>query len=71
MITIKVIKYLEGAREGKRGRSKGDVKREAAAKGGMEKNRNLRVIERKKVRRIDPIQYFLFTGLRRTFESQR
>ena len=55
MITIQVLKYLGGARESKRGRSKGDVKREAAARGAMEKNRDLGVIERKKVQRNDPI----------------
>ena len=43
----------------KKGGSKGDVIRRATARGGMEKSRYVRVIEEKKVRGDDSIEYFL------------
>ena len=49
----------------KRRGSKGDVWREATARGAIEKSRYVRVIE--EVREDDPIEYFLPTGIRSTF----
>ena len=37
----------------------------------MEKNRYVKVIEGKKVRGDDPVEYFLPTGIRSTFLSPR
>ena len=51
----------EVSEKGKRGRSQGVVRREASARGAMEKGRSVRVIEGK-VWRDDPIEYFLPTG---------
>ena len=70
MIKTQVLKHLPGAREDETGGSKGDVRR-ATAIGVMEKNRYVRVIEERKVRRDDPIEYFLPTGSKVPFESQR
>ena len=50
----------------KRGGSKKDVKG-----GAMEKSRHVRVIERKKVRRDNPIEYFLHTGAQKYFLRPR
>ena len=60
MIRTQVLKYLPGAREGKRGGSKGDVRG-----GAIEKSRYVKVIEGEV--RDDPIEYFLPTGVGRTF----
>ena len=46
MIRRQVLKHFLRAREGQRGSSKGDVKI-----GAMEKDRRVRVIEKKKIRR--------------------
>ena len=52
----------------KRGReSKGDVRGGATVRGAMEKSRYVRVIKGEEVRRNDPIEYFLHTGIGRTF----
>ena len=64
MIRAEVLKYLLGAREGKRGEGKENVRRGATAKGAMEKSWYVRVIEMKNVRREDPINYFLPTAVR-------
>ena len=52
----------EAPSKGKRGRSKGDVKGRA-----MEKSRYFGVFENEEVRRDDPIEYFLPTGVGSTF----
>ena len=57
---------LEAPPRSKRGGSKGYVRR-----GSMENNRYVRIIERKEIRRDDPIKYFLPTGSEVPFESQR
>ena len=53
----------------KRGGSQDDVRRRETARGATEKNKHFRVIERKV--RDDLFEYFLPTGIRRPFESQR
>ena len=47
------------------------VKEGATARGVMEKSKYVRVIERKKVRGDDPVEYFLPTESEVLFESQR
>ena len=54
-------------KEGKRGGSKGDVRKGAAARGAMEKSWRVKVIEGNEVRGNDPIEYFLPTGVGSTF----
>ena len=63
MVRTQVLKHLSGARKGKRGGSKGDVRRGATARGAMEKGGCVRVIEGEKVRRDDPVEYFLPAGV--------
>ena len=64
MIRTQVLKHLPGARKGKSRRSKGDVRRGAAARGAMEKSRCMKVIEGGEVRRDEPVEYFLPAGVR-------
>ena len=71
MIRIQVFKHLPGARQGERGRSKGNVRGGATGRESMEKSRYVRVIEEKEVRRDDTFEYFLPRGLEVPFESQR
>ena len=47
--------------------SDGDVRRGATVRGVMEKSWSVGVVERKKVRSHDPIDYFLPTRVRNTF----
>ena len=64
------LKHFPGTRKGERGGSEGNVRREATAttaKGAMEKNRHVRVIEGKEIRIDDPVEYFLPTGVGSTF----
>ena len=42
---------------------KGDVREGATAKEAMKKSRYVGVIEGEEVRRDDPIEYFLYTGV--------
>ena len=63
MVRTQVLKHLPGARKGKRGGSKGDVRRGATARGAMEKGGCVRVIEGEEVRRDNPVEYFLPTGV--------
>ena len=58
MVRTQVLKHLPGAKKGKRGGSKEDVRGEAIKKGGC-----VRVIEGKEVRRDDPVEYFLPAGV--------
>ena len=51
--------------------TKGNVRRGATAREAVEKSRRVRVIETKKVRGDDPIEYFLPTGSEVSFEFQR
>ena len=67
MVRAKVLKRLSGARKSKRGKSKGDVRGGATARGAIEKSRYVRVIEREEVRSNDPIEYFLSAGVGSTF----
>ena len=67
MIRNQVLKHLPRAREGKRGRSKKDIRGVTTAKEAMGKSRYVKVIEGKKVRRDDPIEYFLPAGVGTTF----
>ena len=62
MVRAQVLKHLPGARKGKRGGSKGNVRRGATASGAMEKGGCVRVIEGE-VRRDDPVKYFLPMGV--------
>ena len=52
-------------------RGKGDVRREATARGTMEKGGCVSIIEGEEVRRDDPVEYFLPTGSEVFVESQR
>ena len=61
MIRTEVLKHLSGEREGKRGGSKGNVRKGATARGAMKNSRYIRVIEGEEVRGDDPIEYFLHT----------
>ena len=63
MVRTQVLKHLPGARKGKRGGSKGDVRRGATTRGAMEKGGCVRVIEGEEVRRDNPVEYFLPTGV--------
>ena len=49
MVRTKVLKHLPGARKGKKGGSKGDVRKGATARGAMDKGRYVRVIEGEEV----------------------
>ena len=48
---------------GKRGGSKGDVKRGETARGAMEKSGCVKVIKREEVRGDDLVKYFLPMGV--------
>ena len=67
MIRIQVLKHLPEAREGQRKKSKGDARRGATAKEAIKKSRYVTVIEKKEVRRDNPIECFLPTGVGSTF----
>ena len=71
MVRTQVLKYLPGARKGERGGSKGNVRGVATARGAMEKGGCVRIIKWEKVRRDDPVEYFLLAGVRSTSWSQR
>ena len=64
------MKNLPGVGKGERGRSKGDVRGGATARGVMEKSKYIRVIEGEEVKRDDLIEYFP-GGLEVPLESQR
>ena len=49
MVRTQVLKHLPGARKGKRGGSKGEVRRGATARGAMEKGGCVRVTEGEEV----------------------
>ena len=59
MVRTQVLKHLPGAKNGKKGGSKENVRRGATARGAMEKGGCVRVIEREEVRGDDPIEHFL------------
>ena len=63
MVRTQVLKHLPGAKKGKRGGSKGDVRRGATARGAMEKGGCVRIIDGEEVRRDDPVEYFLPAGI--------
>ena len=63
MVRTKVLKHLREARKGKRGGSKGDVRRGATARGAMEKGGCVRVIKGEEVRGDDPVKYFVPAGV--------
>ena len=67
MIKTQVLKHFPGTGKGERGGSEGNVRRGATARGAMEKNRHVRVIEGKEVRIDDPVEYFLPAGVGSTF----
>ena len=56
MIRTQVLEHLPGAKEGKRGGNKGNIRG-----GMMVKSRYIRIIEEEEVRGDDPIEYFLLT----------
>ena len=71
MIRTQVLKHLPGAGKSKSRRSKGDVRRGAAARGAMEKSGCVRVIEG---RRSEGMTQSNTSSSRRSevpFESQR
>ena len=57
---------LEALPRSKRGGIKGNVKGGATARGAKEKSRCIRVIEGEEVKRDNPIEYFLPTGVEST-----
>ena len=59
MIRTQVLKHLPGARKGKSGESKGNVRRGATASGTMEKGGCVRIIAGEEIRGDDPVEYFL------------
>ena len=63
MVRTQVLKHLSTARKGKRGGSKGNVRREVTASGAMEKGGCVRVIEKEEVTGDDPVKYFFPTGV--------
>ena len=63
MLRTQVLKHLPEVRKGKRGGSKGDVRRGATARGGLEKGGCVRVIDAEEVKGDDPVKYFLPTGV--------
>ena len=63
MIRIQVQEHLPGTRKCKRRERKGSVRRGATAKGAIEKGGCVKVIEREKVRRDDPVEYFFPAGV--------
>ena len=63
MVRTQVLKHLPGARKGKRRRSKGDNSRGATARGAMEKDGCIMVINGEEVRRDDLVEYFLPVGV--------
>ena len=66
MVRTQVLKHLPGVGKGKRGASKGDVRRGATARRAMEKSGYVRVIEREEARRDDSVESFFPAGVRRT-----
>ena len=58
MVRTQVLQHLPGARKGKRGGSKGDVRG-----GAMKKGRYVRVIEGEEVRGDDSVEYLLPTRI--------
>ena len=71
MVKTQVLKHLPGARKDKRGRSKGDVRRGATARGSMERGRCVRIVEGEEFRRDDPVKYFLPAGREVLLEFHR
>ena len=69
MVRTKVLGHLPGARKGKRRGGRGDVRREATARGAMEKSGCVGVLEGEEVRGDDPVEYFLPAGSEVTLES--
>ena len=67
MVITQVLKHLSRTGKNERGRSKGDIRRGATARGVMEKGGCVRVIEGEEVRRDDPVEYFHPTGVGSTF----
>ena len=66
MVRTQVLKHLPGARKNKKRGSIGNVRRGATAKGAMEKDGCVRVIEGEDVRGDDPVEYFLPAGVGNT-----
>ena len=69
MVKTQVLKYLPGATEGERGVSKAHVSGGATDTEAIEKYRYVRIIERKEVRRDDPIEYFLPARVERSRDA--
>ena len=70
MVRTQVLKHLPGARKGKRRGSKGDVRRGATARGGMEKGGCVRLIKGE-VKEMTQSNTFSLRGSEVTLESQR
>ena len=67
MIGAKVLKHLPETGKGERGGTKGYVLGGETARGAMKKGKYARVIEEEEVRRDDPVEYLLPTGVGSTF----
>ena len=63
MVRTQVLKHLPRPGKGKRGGSKEDVRKVAAARGAMKKGKHVRVIEGEEVRGDNPVEYFLPAGV--------
>ena len=61
------MKHLSGVGKGQRGGSERNVRGVATARAAVEKGRYVTVIEGEEVRRNDPVEYFLPTGVGSTF----
>ena len=71
MVRTQVLKHLPGARKGKRSGSKGDVRREAIARGAMEKSGCVRVIEGRRSEEMTQSNTSSPRGSEVPLESQR
>ena len=71
MIKTLVLKHLPGAREGERGGRKENVRGGATAREAVGMGRYVWVIEGEEVRRNDPVEYFLLTGVGKYLLSAR
>ena len=67
MIRNKVLKHLPRAGKGEKEGSKRNVRGGTTARGAMKKGGNVRAVEGEEVKRDDPVEYFLSTGVRSTF----
>ena len=71
MVRTQVLKHLPRARKGKRRRNKGDVRREAAARGVMEKGGCVRVIKGRRSEEMTQSNTSFLRGSKVSLDFQR